>query len=172
MKKFLTLLLLLTTFACQTEPRGKGEFQGLKLVTPLGDEIETRLVYTAEDQTQGLSGVKPEDFSDRQGMLFFYLADDEKHFWMPDTYFNLDLIYMDKDLRVLDIIRKLPHHIGRMNEDLIPRARGVWSRHTLEMKSGSKISESIKIGDQLTWKGKLTLQEADEFIRKEISGSK
>ena len=168
MKKFLSLALLILTLSCQSEPRGKNPFQGLILVTPKGEKIETRLVYSIEDQTQGLSGVRPEDFENHEGMLFFYLTEDEKHFWMPDTYFDLDLIYLDKDLRIVDIIRKLPHYIGRANEDLIPRARGVWSRHTLEMKAGSPISGSLAIGDQLVWKHKMTQPEAEAFIQKEM----
>lgn len=168
MKKFLTLALLLLSLSCQSEPRSNDPFQGLKLITPSGAAVETRLVYSIADQTQGLSGVQPEDFSDSQGMLFYYLFDEEKHFWMPDTYFDLDLIFLDKNLLIIDIIRKLPHYIGRANEDMIPRARGVYCRHTLEMKAGSAISASLKVGDQLKWDGRLSLQEAEDFVRKNV----
>ena len=102
--------------------------------------------------------MQPEDFDDDQGMLFYYKEDGDRYFWMPDTYFDLDLFYLDKDLVILDIVRKLPHHKGRHNEALIPRARGVWCRHTLEMKSGSKIADKLKIGDRLTWKGQASLE--------------
>lgn len=167
MKKFIALALFLLV-SCQSEPRSKNPLDEVALVTPKGEKIETRVVYTVADQTQGLSGKKPEEFSDSDGMLFYYLQDDEKNFWMPDTYFDLDLIYLDRDLRIVDIIRKLPHYIGRSNPDLIPRARGVYCRHTLEMKAGSKISDSLNIGDQLTWKGQKSLTETDELIRNEL----
>jgi uncharacterized protein len=129
------------------------------LVTPSGQAINTKLAITSPEQEQGLSGVQPEDFADDQGMLFVYHEDSDKFFWMPDTYFDLDLFYLDKNLVIVDIVRKLEHHKGRHNEALIPRARGVWCRHTLEMKSGSPLATSLKVGDKLTWKGAHSLEE-------------
>jgi uncharacterized protein len=170
MRNLLTLTLLFFLFACQSESRKSGDNQNplktVELITPIGDEINTTLAITAKEQEQGLSGVKPEDFEDDQGMLFFYLEDEERHFWMPDTYFDLDLFYLDKDLKIIDIIRKLPFYVGRANPEQIPRARGVWCRHTLEMKSSSVIAQKLKLGDVLKWNGKLSLQDAEELARK------
>ena len=130
MTKFLTLCLMTIFFSCQSESR-KALSEGV-FTTPRGEAIKTRLAITAKDQEQGLSGLQPSEFDDDQGMFFFYAEDSDKFFWMPDTYFDLDLFYLDHNLVVLDIVRKLPHHKGRHNEALIPRARGVWCRHTLE----------------------------------------
>ena len=169
MRKLLTLLILLSLWACQAE--SQDPLKRLELKTPQGDIIKTSLVYTPKDMEQGLSGVKPEDFKEDQGMLFFYLEDGDKHFWMPDTYFDLDIIYLDKDLKILDIVRKLPHYIGRNNPELIPRARGVWSRHVLEMKATSGISAKLKIGDKLEWKSVLNYSETENKIKKQLNGS-
>jgi hypothetical protein len=65
-------------------------------------------------------------------------------------------------------VRKLPFYIGRANPHLIPRARSVWARHVLEMKSGSEIAESLKIGDTLNWKGPQDLYETEDLIRKAL----
>lgn len=170
MGKLLTLLLLLTLSACQSESRNSRDAQNplkkVELITPSGESIETTVVITPAEQEQGLSGVKPEDFQDNQGMLFFYLSEDERHFWMPDTYFDLDLFYLDKDLKIIDIVRKLPFYVGRANQDLIPRARGVWCRHTLEMKSTSAIAQKLKIGDVLKWKGAYSHEQTEIEARK------
>ncbi len=173
MRKLLTLLLLLTLFACQSESRkavdAQNPLKSVELVTPSGEIIQTALAITPAEQEQGLSGTRPENFSDNQGMLFFYLQDEERHFWMPDTYFDLDLFYLDKDLKVVDVIRKLPFYIGRMNPDLIPRARGVWCRHTLEMKASSPLSQKIKLGDILKWQGPVSLQDTEALVRKKLN---
>ncbi len=170
MGKLLTLFLLLMTSACQTESRSSIDPQNpikqVELITPVGESIGTTVVYTDAEQEQGLSGVKPEDFIETQGMLFFYLEEEERHFWMPDTYFDLDLFYLDKNLKIVDIIRKLPFYVGRANPDLIPRARGVWCRHTLEMKSSSPIAKKLEIGQVLQWKGPLSLEAAEAEIIK------
>jgi uncharacterized membrane protein (UPF0127 family) len=169
MRKFLTLLLLLSLSACQSE--SQDPLKSLELQTPAGELIQTSLVYMPKDMEQGLSGVKPENFSDNQGMLFFYLNDQEMHFWMPDTYFDLDLFFLDKDLKILDIIRKLPFYVGRANPDLIPKARGTWGRYVLEMKATSPVSAKLKIGDQLQWKSSLNLQETEERIKLSLKGT-
>ena len=170
MRKFLSLTLLFVLFACQSESRKSLDYgnppKTIELITPSGKAIETTLAITMMEQEQGLSGVKPEDFDNDQGMLFFYTSDDERHFWMPDTYFDLDLFYLDKDLRITDIIRKLPHYKGRANPGQIPRARGVWARHVLEMKSTSEIAQSLKMGDQLQWKSSVSLEETEARVKK------
>ncbi len=164
MRKFLTLLCLFTLLSCQSESQDTLKLLSLK--TPQGDLIKTDLVFTPADTMQGLSGIKSEDYAEDRGMFFFNLNDEERHFWMPDTYFDLDLFYLDKDLVVLDIVRKLPFYIGRANQELIPRARGVWCRHVLEMKASSPIAAKIKIGDRLEWKSSKTLQETEAEIIK------
>jgi uncharacterized protein len=162
--------LLLVLFACQSESRISSNQQrplkSIELITPSGDVVRTRLAYDSKAQEQGLSGLKPEDFKDDEGMLFFYLADDERHFWMPDTYFDLDLFYLDKELKIIDVIRKLPFYVGRSHLDLVPRARGVWCRHTLEMKSTSSIAQRLKMGDTLKWKADISLEETESDIVK------
>jgi uncharacterized membrane protein (UPF0127 family) len=167
MGKFLTLLLLACLYSCQSESHKPlpEAIRDMELRTPSGETIKTHLVFTLVEQTQGLSGVKPGDFSAQDGMLFFYLDDDMKYYWMPDTYFDLDLHYLDEKLKIVDIVRKLPHYIGRHNQDLIPRARGVWCRHVLEMKADSPLSQKLKIGDQLEWKGKYSLDETTGKIK-------
>ena len=170
MRKLLTLTLLFGLFACQSESQ-KGSNassfpESIELTTSTGASIKTRVALKWKDQEQGLSGVQPEDFEDDQAVLFFNLEDAERNFWMPDTYFDLDLFYLDQNLKIIDIVRKLPHYKGRANPDLIPRARSVWSRHVLEMKSGSPISSALKIDETLQWKSEMPLTEAIEAAKK------
>lgn len=166
MKKFLTLLLILSFYACQSESENiDGLPQKILLSTPSGEIIETILAISDETQKKGLSGVKPEDFDDNQAMLFFYLSDGDRHFWMPDTYFDLDIIFVDKDLKIIDIVRKLPHYVGKANPHLIPRSRIVWARHALEMKSSSAISQKLKIGDQLKVTSSLSMNEIEKIVQ-------
>ena len=57
--------------------------------TPFGTELNITLAITMTDQIRGLSGVKPENFNDNEGMLFFYTKDQLHHFWMPHTFFSI-----------------------------------------------------------------------------------
>lgn len=166
MRKLLTLLVLVSLWSCQSE--SQDPLRKLILRTPSGDSIQTVLVYTPKDMERGLSGLKPEDFEDDEGMLFFSLSENEKQFWMPDTYFDLDIFYLDSELKILDINRKVPHYVGRANPQLIPRARTVWARHVLEMKSSSALAAKLQVGDQLQWESKLSLRETESEVLKKL----
>lgn len=169
MGKLLTGLLLFTLLACQSESRlSDKNNQGLgpiALVTPQGEQIKVALAVTQDEQVQGLSGIRPDKFDPDEGMLFFYFDEDERHFWMPDTYFDLDIIFLDRQLKILDIVRKVPHYIGRENSTAIPRVRPVWARHALEMRADSPIAQKLQTGDQLKWKSSLDLPQAEAKLR-------
>lgn len=128
------------------------------LTTPDGHEIEANIAYKAADQQQGLSGVKPENFNNQMGKLFMYFRDAARVFWMPNTYFALDIIYLDQNLVIKEIVWALPAYSGNVNSE-IPRAPSITSRHVLEMKAGSPISASLREGDKLVWKSSLSLSE-------------
>ncbi len=169
MRKLLVLFSLLILLSCQSESQNQNPLKKVELQTSFGSSIDVTLAIDAKEQEMGLSGVKPEDFGDSEGMLFFYTQDEERHFWMPDTYFELDLFYLDKDLKVIDIVRKLPFYIGRANPNLIPRARGVWCRHVLEMKSTSTIAQKITMGEKLHWKGQIPLIEVERIVKEKLT---
>jgi uncharacterized membrane protein (UPF0127 family) len=128
------------------------------LTTPDGHEIDTSLAYKSADQQQGLSGVKPENFNNQMGKLFMYFKDSARVFWMPNTYFALDIVYLNQDLTINEIVWALPAYSGNVNSE-IPRAPSITSRHVLEMKAGSPISASLREGDKLGWKSSLPLTE-------------
>jgi uncharacterized protein len=112
-------------------------------------KILVKLAISDEVQQRGFSGTRDEDWPDEDGLLFIFKNDNYRGFWMPDTYFDLDLFYMDENFKIIDIQRKVPHFIGRFPESRVPRARVVWARHVLELKSKSKTAATLKVGDQL-----------------------
>lgn len=137
------------------------------LLTPDDDAINTELAYTPEEQTDGLQYVMPDEFASNQGLLFFYLTTKSRTFWMPNTYFDLDLIYLNEELKITRIVRDLEHYPGSENSE-IPRAPAIVSRHVLEMKSGSGIATGLRVGDQLRWQSPLTLRQTESEIRQRL----
>lgn len=137
-----------------------------RLQTPFGTELDVTLAITMADQIRGLSGVKPENFNDDQAMLFFYTKDELHHFWMPDTYFDLDLFYLDKNFRVIGIQRSLKHFPSRQPDHLIPRAEPFFCRHVMEMKSSSNIAAKIRMGMNLKWTSEPFPEQIESNIRR------
>lgn len=135
--------------------------------TSKGKTIKLTLAITFKEQEKGLSGIKKSDFKKNQGMLFFYLDDQERSFWMPDTYFDLDIFYLDKNLEILKVHRDIPHHPGRETPPAIPRVPAEHARHVLEMRADSEIAKELKPGDKLIWSSTPALWQIERDIRLE-----
>ena len=97
--------------------------RNVKLALPSGKMIETKLAITNKEQTIGLSGTKPEQMTKTQGLLFFYLNDGRRQFWMPNTYFDIHIIFLDKDLKIVGLEKNVPHHPGKKEPPKIYRTR-------------------------------------------------
>lgn len=117
------------------------------LVPNSNDKIKLRLALTPEAQTKGLSGMKPQDFSEDEGMLFVYDKSGPRRFWMPDTYFNLDIYFLDANYKILAAEKNVPFHPGRQEPPLIYQTKTYNAQYVLEMKSSSPISKILKVGE-------------------------
>ena len=97
-------------------------------------------------QRRGLSGIQSKDFPSDWGMLFPADKLSRRQFWMPDTHFDLDIIFMSADYYVLDIHRGLKHFPFKQPQHKIPLSKEVLSQHVLELRSDSPHAASIQPG--------------------------
>lgn len=139
-------------------------FRNINLALPSGKLIETKLAITQKEQTKGLSGTKSSSFGPFQGLLFIYLEDSLKGFWMPDTLFDLAIIFLDKDLRIIDW-EIAPHHPGMDEPPSIYRTKQYPSRHVLEIRADSPLVKELAKGLQFKWMAKISLSETESKIR-------
>ncbi len=170
MKNISKNLLFLTLFVIQgcvsqNEAIPLSEIKPINMELESGEKLQVTLALTSAQQTMGLSGKKSHEFQDNEGMLFFNLEDALRQFWMPDTYFDLDIFCLDKDLKVKDVDRSVPHYIGRDNPQDIPRAKSFVCRHVFEMKASSALSKKLKVGSQLIWKSPYSPEQIELSIR-------
>ena len=68
---------------------------------------------------------------------------------MPDTWFDLDIFFLDKNLTVTALERSLSRHPGRATPPPIARTSSYFCRHVLEIKSGTPLSAKIALGTKL-----------------------
>jgi len=146
------------TFNLMTMTKGR-------MSLPNGKKIETYLAVTTAEQTQGLSGLKPFHFSKDDSMLFAYSSDDYRRFWMLDTYFDLDIYFLDKNLKIIKAQKSLKHHKGKENQSSVARTATIFCRHVLEMRADSPLSQSMKEGDLLKWISSPSLSQTLSNIR-------
>lgn len=152
---FITVLLLSVNLAAQE----------YRIENPAKNTITLRLALTREEHQKGLSGIKPNQFKSNEGMLFINERMGVRKFWMPDTYFNLAIIFLDENLRIVGIESTAPKHPGHKEPPAIYRTNEYLAQFVLETKSNVQFSKKLKVGDQLKWKSKISLSEITQGIR-------
>lgn len=66
--------------------------------------IDIEYADTPEERSLGLMYRK--GMAENQGMLFIFPEEEERSFYMRNTEFSLDIIYLDKDKKVVSIAKK------------------------------------------------------------------
>lgn len=113
------------------------------------------LAITPEEQARGLSHLKGEEFPEYFGMLFVNSHSAPRSFWMPDTYFDLDILFLNEDFKVVYIDKNVPHHPGRLENPPIYRTPSIESVYVLEVKAKSPLSDLMQKGDTVAWDKKI-----------------
>ena len=105
----------------------------------IGDkQYEVTVLETPEEQAQGLQNVHylPSD----EGALFVYKSEEERSFWMKDTFIPLDIIAINRDGEVVEIHRGIPES----EEPIRFKAMFVLE---LNADSGVKVGDDIDFED-------------------------
>lgn len=126
-------------------------YQQGEITLPSGKRLKVYMAVSDEQQQMGLSHIKLNEFADDETMLFTGTKDSTRQFWMPDTFFNLDIIFLNEDLYVLDIHRNLQHFPKSGPRSEIPLSKKVYCQHVLEIKSTSPWASEIQPGMILNW---------------------
>ena len=104
-------------------------------------------VEIADDNNERINGLMfRKNLDKNSGMLFVF--DDEKNqtFWMKNTLIPLDIIFIGKDMKIVDI-----KHATPCNEDpckLYKSSRP--AKYVLEMNINFTIENNVKIDDKIT----------------------
>jgi len=141
-KKFLFLFLALELGVFAAIPDARG------ILLPNGKTLKLRLALDKNTQEKGLSGVRPKDFSTDEGMLFYYSSLSRRQFWMPDTYMNLTIVFLDEDLKIVHM-ENMQAQPGELDPKKIKRTPAIIAQHVLELRADSPVALNLKIGDQL-----------------------
>jgi uncharacterized membrane protein (UPF0127 family) len=165
---FFGLLLLALASACRHEPINLNTLsRDALLKLPSGDLLRTTLAISDAEQTRGLSGTLSSQWGADQAMLFLYKEQAPRRFWMPDTYFDLDIFFLNvvkNGFKVIDLQRNVPHHPGRSVPPEIATTRTVTSQMVLELRADSLISKKIEVGHFIEWKSSVDLQALVEAL--------
>lgn len=112
----------------------------------IGDAVfTTRIARTPEERAKGLSGTQ--ELRQDQALLLVYDRDDKWSIWMKDMKYPLDIVWLDKDKKVVYIVKNAPPE-SYPYDNFVPKQE---ARYVLEMPAGTVSKKSIVIGEAATF---------------------
>lgn len=136
------LVLLFGAFLMFTAVRNLTD-EFYPLVAPKG-KIQIEKAETFEQREKGLSN--REKLDSKKGMLFIFETDKAGCFWMKDTKFPLDIIWIDSDKKVVELEKDVRPET--YPTAFCPTAKATY---VLEIASGQSTVLGIDVGSQLRW---------------------
>ena len=107
-------------------------------------ELKVEIADTPEKREKGLQFRKHLD--ENSGMLFAFSSDATYSFWMKNTLIPLDLIFLSRDLDIVEIIHAEPCE----EEPCETYDTKKYSRYVLEVNGNFTTNNNIKVGDRIT----------------------
>lgn len=138
----LALVLMCAVFLLAAKHPDKAALQFELTSGKTTSVIWAEVAETPEDRAKGLMFRR--ELQRDHGMLFIFPKERNHSFWMKNTYISLDLIFMDKDMRVVGILKNLPvlnKKSQRVKAD---------SKYVLEVNAG--VAEELVITEGATLK--------------------
>ena len=118
-----------------------------ELRLPDGFRVRAELALTREAQAKGL--MDRETLAPDAGMLFVFGGPGEKYFWMKNTYVDLDMVFLDADLKVLRVFHRVPRSVPGQPEAELARASAP-AVCVLELPAGAARAHRVKPGSKLS----------------------
>jgi len=113
-------------------------FTGSCVRVEIADNAESRMVGLMNRTSLPYDG----------GMLFVFDSEGTYSFWMKDTLIPLDMIWLDSELRVVDIQHAVPC-TGSPCLEYVPSGK---AKYVLEVNEGYADRKMISVGDRATFK--------------------
>jgi len=105
--------------------------------------LTMQIARTLSDKSRGL--MNRQSLGRNEGMLFVFGAEWWHVFWMKNVKIPLDLIYLDKNFKIVEIAAKQQPCKGLFCPPIIPKAK---SKYVIEVNAGTAERLNLWIGDQ------------------------
>lgn len=112
-------------------------------------EVTLEVANTAGERSRGLMG--REELPRDRGMVFVYPDEETRSFWMKDTLIPLDMVFLDAEMRVLNVEHAEPQPDAPDSELEWYHSDG-GARYVLEFNAGFADRAGIEAGDRLRFR--------------------
>lgn len=115
-------------------------------------KINAEIADDSQEMEKGL--MFREKLNENEGMLFIF--DDENYyaFWMKNTLMPLDIVFIGKNLTIVDIKRAVPCR----EDPCMTYSPASPAKYVLEMNENFTLKKNVKIGDNLVLNRKILKQ--------------
>ena len=117
-------------------------------ITLKGKPFELWIMDTSDKCREGMMFLEDKEVRDDQGMIFAFKevqkAGPDRGFWMHNTILPLDILYVSKEKRVVDIATGVP-----FSDKNLPSKADF--QYVIELKGGTAQSIGLKVADQLSF---------------------
>ncbi|MDO8806419.1 MAG: DUF192 domain-containing protein [Elusimicrobiota bacterium] len=117
-----------------------------ELTLPDGFTVQTELALTPEAQSKGL--MFRDELPRDRGMLFVFAGMEVRSFWMKNTFIELDMVFLDADLKVTRVFHRVPRSRPGQPESEVARVSAP-AACVLELPSGSARAHRVKRGSKI-----------------------
>lgn len=138
-------LSLLAGCAVKLKYASKGLKQSRGKVCFHNNCFKVELAATPEQRARGLMFKR--DLPYQEGMLFLFDKEDRHSFWMKNTFVPLDIIWINKDKRVVFIKKNAQPCRGDLCSSISPDRKAMY---VLELNSGVSDTIGLKAADKVT----------------------
>lgn len=121
--------------------------------------VQAELARTPAERVQGLGGRA--SLEQDAGMLFVFPNEQSQTFWMKDTRFPLDFVWISADLRVLGVVENVPPPApGTPDAELTRYTSNGPVLYVLEVNGGAVARAGVRTGDAVTFTPDVSLEGA------------
>ena len=147
--KIFNLILILFIFpiyshACENKIFSNSEIYIFSKKNKEKFKFDVQIADTKPKRKKGFQCQK--NIKINEGMFFVWNLEERRYFWMKNTKFSLDIIFINKNLKIVDIFFNAKPY------DLMTITSDKKAKYVLELYAGVFKSYNLEIGDELILK--------------------
>ena len=140
------LFVCLLMLGCGGGSARMEEFNTMPVRLPDGATIRAEVMINPQDQARGL--MFRESLAPDRGMLFINADENQRPFWMYQVNFPIDIIWLDRNKRVVEVVASAPPCKTKASE--CPNYGGkARSQYVLELAAGQAAKHNIQVGSAI-----------------------
>jgi uncharacterized protein len=129
-----------TTSAPATSATSRPQPQSLPVIKMIIGNRQFQIEVAKEDEAQHIGLMYRDSMNADHGMIFVFPDEQPRAFWMKNVRFPLDILYLDRDGRVVSIKQMRPYDVSDVPSDRP-------AQYAIELNDGAAAAAGVKIGD-------------------------